>query len=175
MTAGKRDGMRGLTELRLLILETESRRHRLRLLNPVSLDRDPQADYRLLGGEALCQYLLRGDPQAMVIARGPMPFLSGNKTTVGYLSPLTGLPHYSFVGGRGFAELLNLGLDAIVLTGREARMDIHLTPQEIQAVIERSLDRSEWERLLEHLDHCPPCVKWLSGEVRERQPSNAIH
>jgi aldehyde:ferredoxin oxidoreductase len=103
----------------LLILDTETRRHRLRLLNPVSMDQDPRADYRLLGGETLCQYLLRGDPDALVIARGPMPFLSGNKTTVGYLSPLTGLPHYSFVGGRGFAELLNLGLDAIVLSGGE--------------------------------------------------------
>jgi aldehyde:ferredoxin oxidoreductase len=101
----------------LLILDAERQRYRLRLLNPTSLDRDPRADYRLLGGEALCQYLLREDPEALVIARGPMPFLSGNKTTVGYLSPLTGLPHYSFVGGRGFSELLNLGLDAIVLSG----------------------------------------------------------
>jgi aldehyde:ferredoxin oxidoreductase len=53
----------------------------------------------------------------MVLARGPLPFLSGSKMTVGYTSPLTGLPHYSFVGGRGFAELLHLGVDAIVLTG----------------------------------------------------------
>jgi aldehyde:ferredoxin oxidoreductase len=54
-----------------------------------------------------------------VLARGPLTFLSGNKTTVGYLSPLTGLPHYSFVGGRGFAELLNLGLDGMVFTGED--------------------------------------------------------
>jgi aldehyde:ferredoxin oxidoreductase len=102
---------------RLLILEPERRRYRLRLLHPQALDKDPRAEYLLLSGESLCQYLLREASEAMVIARGPMPFLSGNKMTVGYISPLTGLPHYSFVGGRGYAELLNLGLDAIVLTG----------------------------------------------------------
>ena len=102
--------MKGLEARRLLILEPTQHRYRLRLL-------EPKADYLLLSGEALCQALLREDPKALVIARGPMPFLSGNKTTVGYISPLTDLPHYSFVGGRGFAELLNLGLDAIVLSG----------------------------------------------------------
>lgn len=107
--------MRGVEARRLLILEPERRLYRLRLL-------PPPADLPLLSGEALCQNLLRQDPDALVIARGPMSFLSGNKTTVGYISPLTGLPHYSFVGGRGFAELLNLGLDAIVLSGA-ARSD----------------------------------------------------
>jgi aldehyde:ferredoxin oxidoreductase len=108
--------MRGIDTKRLLILESERQRYRLHLLQPA-------AEYPLLGGEALCQYLLRKGAEfyeaseALVIARGPMPFLSGNKTTVGYISPLTGLPHYSFVGGRGFVELLNLGLDAIILTG----------------------------------------------------------
>jgi aldehyde:ferredoxin oxidoreductase len=108
--------MRGL-EARLLILEPDQRRYRLRRLHPAALDTHPRADYSLLSGEALCQYLLREDPHVLVIARGPLPFLSGNKTTVGYVSPLTALPHYSFVGGRGFAELLNLGLDGIVLSG----------------------------------------------------------
>jgi aldehyde:ferredoxin oxidoreductase len=102
--------MRGLEPRRLLILEPSSRRYRLHLLAP-------PVDLPLLAGEALCHHLLREQPQALVIARGPMPFLSGNKATVGYLSPLTGLPHYSFVGGRAFAELLNLGLDAIVFSG----------------------------------------------------------
>jgi aldehyde:ferredoxin oxidoreductase len=102
--------VRGAEPRRLLILEPERRRFRLRLLTA-------PADLPLFGGEALCHYLLRQNPDALVVARGPLPFLSGNKTTVGYLSPLTGLPHYSFVGGRGFAELLNLGLDAILLTG----------------------------------------------------------
>jgi len=103
--------MRGIEPRRLLLLDPDRRRYRLRLLLP-------DADSVLLSGEVLCQRLLREDPGALVIARGPMPFLSGNKMTVGYLSPLTGLPHYSFVGGRGFAELLNLGLDAVILFGR---------------------------------------------------------
>jgi len=103
--------MKGIDARRILILEPDQHSYRLRLV-------EPGAGCALPGGEALCQTLLREDPETMVIARGPMPFLSGNKTTVGYLSPLTGLPHYSFVGGRGFAELLNLGLDAIVLAGQ---------------------------------------------------------
>ena len=109
--------MRGVEARRLLMLNPDRRRYRLRLLNPAAVDQDPRADYSLLSGEVLCQYLLRENPDALVIARGPLPFLSGNKTTVGYVSPLTHLPHYSFVGGRGYAELLNLGLDAVVLSG----------------------------------------------------------
>ena len=109
--------MGGTEVRRLLILDTQDKRWRLRALRPGALASDARADYLLLGGEALCQYLLRENPDDLIIARGPMPFLSGNKTTVGYLSPLTGMPHYSFVGGRGFAELLNLGLDGLVLTG----------------------------------------------------------
>jgi aldehyde:ferredoxin oxidoreductase len=109
--------MGGLEVRRVLILDGKQRRWRLRSLRIWADGTDPRADYSLLGGEALCQYLLRENSEDLIIARGPMPFLSGNKTTVGYLSPLTGLPHYSFVGGRGFAELLNLGLDALVLTG----------------------------------------------------------
>jgi aldehyde:ferredoxin oxidoreductase len=102
--------MRGQEARRLLILEPARRRYHLRLL-------EPAAHLPLLSGEVLCHTLLREEPDALVVARGPMPFLSGNKTTVGYLSPLTGLPHYSFVGGRGFAELCHLGLDAILFSG----------------------------------------------------------
>jgi len=109
--------VRHVESRRLLILDAGRRRYRLRLLRPATLTQDPRAEYFLLSGEALCQYLLQENPDALVIARGPLPFLSGNKTTIGYVSPLTGLPHYSFVGGRGFAELLNLGLDAMVLSG----------------------------------------------------------
>jgi aldehyde:ferredoxin oxidoreductase len=120
--------MRGIEARRLLILDPEQQRYRLRLLYPLALDKEARAEVLaqgyLLSGEALCQHLLREDPEAMVFARGPMPFLSGNKTTVGYVSPQTGLPHYSFVGGRGFAALLNLGLDAIVLAGK-ARVDAY--------------------------------------------------
>jgi aldehyde:ferredoxin oxidoreductase len=100
---------------RLLIIDPSTQAWRLETLQVETLEKDAREDYFVLSGEALCQYLLRRDPSTLVIARGPMPFLSGNKTSVGYVSPLTGLPHYSFVGGRAAAQLLNLGLDAICL------------------------------------------------------------
>lgn len=111
---------------RLLILDTAQQRHYLRSLRPGQMpgpDHDAREDATLLGGEALCHYLLREDPDALILARGPLPFLAGNKTTVGYISPLTGAPHYSFVGGRGFAQLLNLGLDAMILRGAASAPD----------------------------------------------------
>lgn len=98
---------------RLLLIDPVARRWRLETLRVETLEKDPREDYFVLSGEALCQYLLRRDSGALVIARGPLPFLSGNKASVGYVSPLTGVPHYSFVGGRAAAQLLNLGLDAI--------------------------------------------------------------
>ncbi len=105
----------------LLVIDAARQSFWLRSLPVETLEKDPREDYFVLSGEALCQYLLREDPEAMVLARGPMPFLSGNKVTIGYLSPLTGLPHYSFVGGRAARELLNLGLDAIVLANPPRR------------------------------------------------------
>lgn len=102
---------------RLLVIDPASRQWRLWSVHVEALQKDPREDYWVLSGEALCQYLLRRDPEALVIARGPLPFLSGNKATIGYVSPLTGLPHYSFVGGHVATELLNLGLDAIWLQG----------------------------------------------------------
>ena len=98
---------------RLLLLDPTARRWRLETLPVETLQQDPREDYFVLSGETLCQYLLRRDPGALVIARGPLPFLSGNKATVGYVSPLTSVPHYSLVGGRAAAQLFNLGLDAI--------------------------------------------------------------
>jgi hypothetical protein len=50
----------------------------LETLQVEMLEKDPRQDYFVLSGEALCQYLLRHRPGALVIARGPMPFLSGN-------------------------------------------------------------------------------------------------
>jgi aldehyde:ferredoxin oxidoreductase len=100
---------------RLLVLDAGARQASLRTLRPRDLPVVGGEDTLLLWGEALCQALLQEEPAGLVIARGPLAFLPGNKATVGYISPLTGLPHYSFVGGRAFAELLNLGLDAIVL------------------------------------------------------------
>jgi aldehyde:ferredoxin oxidoreductase len=99
---------------RLLIIEAASRRWHLETLRVESLACDSREDYGVLSGESLCQYILRRDPKALVIARGPLVFLAGNKASLGYVSPLTSLPHYSFVGGRAAAQLLNLGLDAIV-------------------------------------------------------------
>lgn len=102
---------------RLLHIDPRTQTWWLETLRVETLAHDPREDYFVLSGETLCQYILRRDPDALIIARGPMVFLSGNKASVGYLSPLTGLPHYSFVGGRAAAQLLNLGLDAICLPG----------------------------------------------------------
>lgn len=99
---------------RVLRVDPPAGRWRLETLDAGRLEKDPREDYGPLGGETLCQYVLRHTANALVIARGPMPFLSGNKVTVGYVSPLTGVPHYSFVGGRAAAQILNLGLDAII-------------------------------------------------------------
>ena len=98
---------------RLLTIDPATQRWQLETLQVETLEKDPRKDYFVLSGETLCQYLLRRDPGALVIARGPMPFLSGNKASVGYISPLTVVSHYSFVGSRAAAQLLNLGLDAI--------------------------------------------------------------
>lgn len=102
---------------RMLVIDPASRRWRLWTLGVETLQKDPREDYFVLSGETLCQYVLRRDPGGLIIARGPMAFLSGNKASVGYVSPLTGLPHYSIVGGRAAAQLLNLGLDAIWFQG----------------------------------------------------------
>ena len=122
---------------RLLVLDAARQSYRLETLHVEGLSHDEREAYLTLHGESLCQYLLRrgttsgqatvsaqesSRSRSMIIARGPLPFLAGNKATVGYVSPLTGVPHYSFVGGRAAAQLFHLGLDAIVLTG-ESRQD----------------------------------------------------
>jgi len=99
---------------RILIINAAEHTWRLRTLQPADLPTGTQFSLDLLYGEALAQFFLREDASRMVLARGPMVYLAGNKLTVGYISPLTGLPHYSFVGGRSYAELNQLGLDAIV-------------------------------------------------------------
>ena len=101
---------------RLLIINSDKQTFRLETLRVETLPHDEREDYLTLHGEALCQYLMRRDDKTLIIARGPMAFLAGNKATIGYLSPITGLPHYSFVGGRVAAQLFNLGLEAIVLS-----------------------------------------------------------
>jgi len=69
-------------------------------------------------------YLLRRDPGVLVIARGPLPLLSGNKASVGYVSPLTSIPHYSFVGGHGALDHLQREADRVML--RKARAAVLL-------------------------------------------------
>jgi aldehyde:ferredoxin oxidoreductase len=113
---------------RILLIDPIAKRWRLETLNTETLEKDPREDYFTFSGEALCQYLLRRDHNALVVARGPMPFLSGNKASMGYISPLTGVPHYSFVGGRAAAQLLNLGLDAICFKSANLKSQISSLP-----------------------------------------------
>jgi len=101
----------------LLVIDAERKRWHLQTLSVEKLEKDPREEYWVLSGESLAQYLLRQDMASLAIVRGPLPFLAGNKTTVGYRSPLTGVPHYSFVGGRAAAQLLNLGLDVLWFRG----------------------------------------------------------
>ena len=100
---------------RLLAINAGERTFKLETIRVEALPRDSLQAYLTLHGESLCQYLLRQEPNSLIIARGPLVFLAGNKATVGYISPLTDLPHYSFVGGRAASQLFNLGLDAVVL------------------------------------------------------------
>lgn len=122
------------------------------------LEKDPREDYLVLSGEPLCQYLLRQDPEALIIARGPTPFLTGNKTTVGYISPLTGLPHFSYVGGRVAAQMFNLGLDAILLQSSPEILANH-------PILVVSGDTKELEVAFKDGSHLPPgqrgALYWL--------------
>jgi len=102
----------------ILLIDSASRQFQLETFAVESLEKDPREEYLVLSGEPLCQYLLRRDPETLIIARGPTPFLTGNKATVGYISPLTGLPHYSYFGGRVAAQLFYLSLDAIAFKSR---------------------------------------------------------
>ncbi|TEU12144.1 MAG: hypothetical protein E3J21_21900 [Anaerolineales bacterium] len=63
----------------LLVIDAARRSFRLRSLAVETLEKDPRQEYFVLSGEALCQYLLREEHEAMILARGPMPFLSGNE------------------------------------------------------------------------------------------------
>ncbi|HUV88575.1 MAG TPA: aldehyde ferredoxin oxidoreductase C-terminal domain-containing protein [Anaerolineae bacterium] len=129
---------------RLLLINSAARRWRLETLPVETLNKDPREDYLVLSGETLCQYLLRRDAGALVIARGPLPFLSGNKATVGYVSPLTGVPHYSLVGGRAAAQLFNLGLDAICFQSANQQISKSANQQISKSAnqqISRSVDR----------------------------------
>ena len=88
----------------------------------------------MLSTETLRQYLLRRDPGALVIARGPLPYLSGNKASVGYVTPLTGVPHYSFVGVRAAAQLLKPNLDTICSQSSDLQSPISPSSQRLAAL-----------------------------------------
>jgi hypothetical protein len=68
---------------RLMLIDAAHGHWRLETLDLHKLETDPREDYFVLSGERLCLYLLRRDHGALVIARGPMPYLSGNKASVG--------------------------------------------------------------------------------------------
>ena len=101
----------------ILKIHASNRSFTLEDIDPANLQKGAREDYSILWGESLAQYLLRQDPKHLVITRGPFTRFPANKATIGYVSPLTGVPHYSFVGGQGFREMWYLGLDAIVFTG----------------------------------------------------------
>jgi aldehyde:ferredoxin oxidoreductase len=101
----------------ILKIHADNRSFTLEDVDPANLQKDLREDYSMLWGEPLAQYLLKQNPSDLVITRGPFTRFPANKATVGYISPLTGVPHYSFVGGQSFREMWYLGLDAIVFTG----------------------------------------------------------
>ena len=100
-----------------LKIHVSNRSFTLEDIDPASLQKDAREDYSVFWGESLAQYLLRQNPDDFIITRGPLTRFPANKATVGYISPLTDVPHYSFVGGQSFREMWYLGLDAIVFTG----------------------------------------------------------
>jgi aldehyde:ferredoxin oxidoreductase len=158
---------------RVLYLDPASRRHIYRRLVWRGPSADDPADYTLLWGEALCQYILRRQPDALIIARGPLSYLSGNKATVGYISPITGVPHYSFVGGQGFAALVDLGLDAIVFApsvgdeppSRETAQElcIHITGRAPSLEV-------HWLTIADIPSGQRSATHWLVDRVLEGQP-----
>lgn len=104
------------TQVRTVLwIDVQNRTSEVRELPADGKAQDRPGIYPFMGGETLCQRLLRDETETMVLARGPLPFFPGNKLSIGYISPLTQLPHYSFVGGHAAAHLVFLGLDAIVL------------------------------------------------------------
>jgi aldehyde:ferredoxin oxidoreductase len=101
----------------ILRIHASNRTFTIEDIDPANLQKDTRENYSIFWGESLAQYLLRQNPGDLVITRGPLTRFPANKATVGYISPLTGVPHYSFVGGQGFREIWYLGLDAVVFTG----------------------------------------------------------
>ncbi|MFC1498536.1 aldehyde ferredoxin oxidoreductase N-terminal domain-containing protein [Verrucomicrobiota bacterium] len=110
----------------ILTIEPGSKTFNLSQIDSAHLPADSKKEYPFLSGESLCQYLLQENLHSMILAGGPLSFFPGNKFTVGYISPLTELPHYSFVGGHSSAQLFYLGLDAIVLKPSETDISSYI-------------------------------------------------
>ena len=134
----------------ILKIDASNKSYTLEDIDPSNLQKDEREDYSLFWGEALAQYLLRQNPEDFVVARGPFTRFPSNKSTVGYISPLTGLPHYSFVGGQSFREIWQLGLDAIVLTNPLDSIAEHyvtvsgyVPDTEVQFIADRELPRGQ--------------------------------
>jgi aldehyde:ferredoxin oxidoreductase len=106
----------GHGERTVLVVDAAARAYQVRRISADEFGAGGRS-YPFAGGESLCQFLLREDPDCMVLASGALSFFPGNKLAVGYVSPITRVPHYSFVGGRAAAQFLYLGLQAVVLKG----------------------------------------------------------
>ncbi len=134
----------------ILKIDAANRSFRLEDIDPANLQKDAQEDYSILWGESLAQYLLRQNPDDFVITRGPLTRFPANKSTVGYISPLTGVPHYSFVGGNSFREVWSLGLDAVVFTNplddmaeHYVTVSGHVPDVQVQFISDESLPRGQ--------------------------------
>jgi aldehyde:ferredoxin oxidoreductase len=134
----------------VLKIDAVNRSFTLEDIDPANLKKDDREDYTLFWGEALAQYLLRQNPDDFIITRGPLTRFPSNKSTVGYISPLTGVPHYSFVGGQSFREIWQLGLDAIVLTNpvdgiaeHYVTVEGYVPDNQVQFIVDESLPRGQ--------------------------------
>ncbi len=78
----------------ILKINAKSKSFTIIELDSDHLDKEPQENYTLFWGESLAQYLLKQYPQSLIITRGPLVRFPINKSTIGYISPLTGVPHY---------------------------------------------------------------------------------
>ena len=119
MSAGE-DSRGMLIERQVLWIDTTAQSWHLEIIENNKIGIGSRENYLVLSGETLCHYLLCRSPDTLIIARGPLPYMTGNKATVGFISPLTGVPNYGYVGGRVAAHLFYLGLDAIAFTASDA-------------------------------------------------------
>ena len=134
----------------ILKIDASNRSFSLEDIDPADLQKDDGEDYSVFWGESLAQYLLRQNPSDLIITRGPLVRFPANKSTVGYISPLTGLPHYSFVGGQSFREIWSLGLDAVVFTnpldgtaGHYVKVSGRVPDVQAQFISDESLPRGQ--------------------------------